>query len=229
MVLGGFAARVVTRSLLVALTGAPCPVRADGRRLAMDGPLQLPAGAMLELGTPSAGLRTYLAVRGGLDVPAVLGSRSTDTLSGLGPDPLSAGDRLEIGDEQVEQPSVDLAPQPEPPAELVLRVRVGPRDDWFADGEVERFCTTRWRVTRDADRVGIKLDGDPLRRRGDDELKSEPMVRGAVQVPKSGQPIIFGADHPVTGGYPVIAVVESADVDRAAQARPGEQLRFRPR
>ena len=195
----------------------------------MDAPLQLAAGAMLEFGTPSAGLRTYLAVRGGLDVPPVLGSRSTDTLSGLGPDPLSEGDRLAVGDEQVEAPSVDVAPQDEPPDELVLRIRVGPRDDWFADGEVERFCTTRWRVTRDADRVGIRLDGDPLRRRGDDELKSEPMLRGAVQVPPSGLPILFGSDHPVTGGYPVIAVVEADDVDRAAQARPGGRLRFRPR
>ena len=94
MVLGGFAVRVGMRPLVVALTGAPCPVRVDGRRLAMDGPLQLAAGAMLELGTPSSGLRTYLAVRGGMDVSPVLGSRSTDTLAGLGPEPLSEGDGL---------------------------------------------------------------------------------------------------------------------------------------
>ncbi len=194
----------------------------------MDSPLSLPAGALLELGAPSAGLRTYLAVRGGIDVPAVLGSRSTDTLSGLGPDPLAEGDRLAVGDEQVEDPGVDVAPQPEPEAELVLRVSIGPRDDWFADGEVERLCRTTWRVSSHTDRVGIRLDGDaPLRRRGDDELKSEPMLRGAVQVPRGGLPIIFGSDHPVTGGYPVIAVVDDRGVDHASQARPGQPVRFR--
>lgn len=226
-VLGGLAVRVVTRPALVALTGAPCPVRADGRRLAMDGPMQLPAGALLELGSPTAGLRTYLAVRGGVDVPPVLGSRSTDTLSGLGPDPLEAGARLAVGAEQAEPPVVEVAPQRELPDDLVLRVRVGPRDDWFADGEVERLCRTPWRVSSDTDRVGIRLDGDPLRHRGDGELKSEAMVRGAIQVPRGGRPIVFGADHPVTGGYPVIAVVEAADVDLAAQARPGQAVRFR--
>lgn len=226
-VLGGMAVRVLTRPALVALTGAPCPVRADGRRLAMDGPIQLPAGALLELGAPTAGLRTYLAVRGGVDVPTVLGSRSTDTLSGLGPDPLEAGVRVSVGAEQADPPLVDVAPQREPPDDLVLRVRVGPRDDWFADGEVERLCRTRWRVSSDTDRVGIRLDGDPLQHRGDGELKSEAMVRGAIQVPRGGRPIVFGSDHPVTGGYPVIAVVEAADVDLAAQARPGQAVRFR--
>ena len=227
-VLGGLAVRVVTRPALVALTGAPCPVRADGRRLAMDGPMQLPAGALLELGAPAAGLRTYLAVRGGVDVPAVLGSRSTDTLSGIGPDPLEAGVRLAVGTEQADPPVVDVAPQRELPDDLLLRVRVGPRDDWFADGEVERLCGTAWRVSSDTDRVGIRLDGDPpLRHRGDGELKSEAMVRGAIQVPRGGRPIVFGADHPVTGGYPVIAVVEGADVDLASQARPGQAVRFR--
>ena len=84
-------------------------------------------------------------------------------------------------------------------------------------------------MSSDTDRVGVRLDGTPLRRRGDDELKSEAMVRGAVQVPRGGQPIVFGADHPVTGGYPVIAVVDADDVDRAAQARPGQAVRFRLR
>jgi allophanate hydrolase subunit 2 len=120
-----------------------------------------------------------------------------------------------------------VAPQPQLPDDLVLRVRVGPRDDWFADGEVQRLCRTTWRVSSDTDRVGIKLEGDPLRRRGDAELKSEAMVRGAIQVPRGGQPIVFGSDHPVTGGYPVIAVVEGADVDLASQARPGQAVRFR--
>ncbi len=229
-VLGGLALRA-DGPVTVAVTGAPCPLRADGRPLGMAAPHRLEAGATLELGAPTAGLRTYVAVRGGLDVPAVLGSRSTDTLSGLGPDPLEEGARLPVGHEEGEHPAVDVAPQPDPAAELVLGVRLGPRDDWFADGEVERFCKERWRVSSDADRVGVRLDGEPLRRRDDSdsaaELKSEAMLRGAVQVPRGGRPIVFGADHPVTGGYPVIAVVEDDDVDQVAQARPGQVVRFR--
>lgn len=229
VVLGGFAARVLGRPAVVAVTGARCSVRAGGRLLAMDSPLQLSADTVLELGAPEAGLRTYLAVRGGLDVAAVLGSRSTDTLSGLGPDALGEGVELPVGTEELEAPSVDIAPQPHPPSDLVLGVRVGPRDDWFADGAVDQLCSTGWQVSSDTDRVGIRLDGEPLERRGDGELKSEAMVRGSIQVPRGGRPIVFGADHPVTGGYPVIAVVDHDDMDLAAQARPGQTLRFRAR
>jgi allophanate hydrolase subunit 2 len=162
-------------------------------------------------------------------VATVLGSRSTDTLSGLGPDALTERVELPVGSDELEAPSVDIAPQPHPPAELVLGVRVGPRDDWFADGAVDQLCSTGWQVSSDTDRVGIRLDGEPLERRGDGELKSEAMVRGSIQVPRGGRPIVFGADHPVTGGYPVIAVVDGDDMDLAAQARPGQTLRFRAR
>ena len=217
----------VSAAAVVAVTGAPCGLRAAGRDVAMDGPIQLPAGSELALGDPPAGLRSYVAVRGGLDVPAVLGSRSTDTLAGIGPPPLRAGDRLPVGSGQADPPSVDLAPRPALPAVPVLRVRPGPRADWFVDGEVGRLCAYEWRVSTDTDRVGIRLDGVALRHRGDEELKSEPMLRGAVQVPRGGRPIVFSADHPVTGGYPVIAVVDDADMDLAAQARPGQPLRFR--
>ena len=226
VVLGGFSVRAL-HPMVVALTGAPAPVRVGGRASGMYGPLQLDTDDLLELGSPTSGLRTYLGVRGGVDVEQVLGSRSTDTLAGLGPEPLSAGDTLPVGDARGEAPGVDVAPQPELPDELVLHVRVGPRDDWFDDGEVQRMLHAPWRVSSDTDRVGIRLEGDPLRRRGDDELKSEAMVRGAIQVPRGGQPIVFSADHPVTGGYPVIAVVTAADMDRAAQARPGQVVRFR--
>jgi biotin-dependent carboxylase-like uncharacterized protein len=229
VVLGGLSVRVLTRPGVVAVTGARCPVRADGRLLAMDSPLHLSADTVLELGATEAGLRTYLAVRGGFDVATVLGSRSTDTLSGLGPGALTEGVQLPVGSEELEAPSVDIAPQPRLPDDPVLGVRVGPRDDWFADGAVDRLCSTGWQVSSDIDRVGIRLDGEPLERRGDGELKSEAMVRGSIQVPPGGRPIVFGADHPVTGGYPVIAVVDGVDMDLAAQARPGQTLRFRAR
>lgn len=216
------------RAALVALTGAPCPVRVDARAVDMYAPVPLRAGQTLTLGTPSAGLRTYVAVRGGIDVPPVLGARATDTLAGLGPARLAPGTRLPIGTARAGDPVVDYAPQRPYTDEVVLRVIPGPRDDWFVDGAVDALCSTPYTVTSDCDRIGMRLDGPVLTRRIPAELKSEATVTGALQVPPSGQPILFLADHPVTGGYPVIAVVADEDVHLAAQARPGQRLVFTP-
>ena len=211
----------------VALTGARCPVRLGGRALDMFAPVRMPAGGTLALGTPAHGIRTYLAVRGGLDVPPVLGSRSTDLLAGLGPDPLVSGTRLTVARGNLPLPNVDVAPVAEPSREPVLRVSRGPRDDWFTDDALERLCGQAYEVTPASDRVGLRLAGPALNRRVTTELPSEGMVEGALQVPPDGQPVLFLADHPVTGGYPVVAVVDPVDVAIAAQARPGDRLRFR--
>jgi biotin-dependent carboxylase-like uncharacterized protein len=223
--LGGFTARFHALAR-VALAGAPCDVRLTAGSAGMHAPGYMPAGAELSLGVPEAGLRTYLAVAGGIDVPPVLGSRATDILSGLGPERLRAGMRLPVGAAHGEPPGVDAVPVPPPPAEPVLRVRLGPREDWFTAEAVERLLSASWQVTPDADRVGIRLDGPPLERREPRELPSEGMVEGAVQVPPSGRPVLFLADHPVTGGYPVIAVVAADDIPAAAQLRPGGRVRF---
>ncbi|WP_433871918.1 biotin-dependent carboxyltransferase family protein [Saccharopolyspora sp. CA-218241] len=216
------------RAVTVAVTGAPCPVAVDGRSAAVNAPVRLAAGARLRLGTPGTGLRSYLAVRGGLDVEPVLGSRATDVLAGLGPDPLAPGTWLPVGPPPERFPVVDVAPVPAHPAgELVLRVHPGPRDDWFTEDALRALLTSRYEVTADCDRVGMKLAGPELPRRRTDELPSEGMVSGALQVPPSSRPTLFLADHPVTGGYPVIAVVTAADVDKAAQAPPGQRIRFR--
>ncbi len=146
-------------------------------------------------------------VRGGIDVEPTLGSRSTDLLTGLGPAPLRTGDRLRIGLEPAEA-------QPTPPGtvpgfglpdEPVLRVRLGPRDDWFTAAALDALCSEPWRVSSSSNRVGIRLEGPPLERARHDELLSEGLVTGALQVPASGQPILLLQDHPTTGGYPVIA------------------------
>jgi allophanate hydrolase subunit 2 len=108
---------------------------------------------------------------------------------------------------------------------VTLRAVLGPRADWIADPAA--LARTAWTVSGRSDRVGLRLEGEPLRRADTGELPSEGMVRGAVQVPPGGEPVLFGADHPVTGGYPVVAVVRDADLDRAAQLRPGQQVRFR--
>ena len=226
--LGGLEVRAGDE-LVVALTGAPSPAAVDGRAVASYAVVALRAGQLLTLAAPLTGLRTYVAVRGGIDVPAVLGSRSTDVLAGIGPPALAAGDTLPVGHPPPGFPAVDVAPVAPPVGgDLVLRVVIGPRADWFAPEALRLLARTSWEVTPDSDRVGMRLSGPRLRRARAGELPSEGMVRGALQVPPSGQPTLLLADHPVTGGYPVIAVVPDRDADRAAQARPGQRLRFHP-
>ncbi|WP_024877772.1 biotin-dependent carboxyltransferase family protein [Saccharomonospora piscinae] len=224
--LGGFAARA-RGDLTVVVTGAPCPVTVGGRGGAAGSVLRVRAGECLRLGTPPVGLRSYVAVRGGFAVERVLGSASTDVLSGLGPPPLEPGTVLPVGVPHRPLPAVDFAPVTAPPADgLVLTVVPGPRQDWFHDDALPTLLRETYAVSPRSNRVGLRLEGPPLTRARGDELPSEGLVPGAVQVPPSGSPTLFLADHPVTGGYPVIAVVVAADVDRAAQARPGLTLRF---
>jgi biotin-dependent carboxylase-like uncharacterized protein len=195
--------------------------------VAVNRALVLPAGSTRRLGGPPAGLRSYLAVAGGIDVPPVLGSRSADLLSGLGPRPLRAGDRLPVGSgsawPNVAVPAVAGAG---PEAEVRLEVTAGPRADWFTPAALEMLASSVYQVTPASNRTGLRLSGPPLERSRSGELPSEGMVTGAVQVPPDGQPIVLLADHPVTGGYPVIAVVRSPGVSRAGQLRPGQRVRF---
>ncbi|GGP61122.1 allophanate hydrolase [Streptomyces variabilis] len=210
----------------VAVTGAPCRVRVDGRPAAWGGPVRVRAGAVLDVGPAVLGVRAYVAVSGGVAVEPVLGSRSTDLLSGLGPTPLTDGAVLPLGAPAGVQARVDVAPQAGPPSELVLRVFLGPRVDWFTAGAVRRFLSGVFRVSPASNRIGVRTTGPELERARGEELPSEGMVLGAVQVPPAGTPVIFLADHPTTGGYPVIGVVHADDLPAAAQARPGTAVRF---
>ena len=223
---GGFAARF-QEPHTVALAGAPCPVRVSTHDGFVHGPMQVGVGDELHVELPSRGVRTYLAVRGGVDVPAVLGSRATDVLAGLGPEPLKPGMRLPVGRDVVGMPCVDVAPVPSIPDEITLRALAGPRDDWFTPAALDALDSEPYQVTPASNRVGVRLSGPVLERAATRELPSEGMVEGALQVPPNGQPVLFLADHPVTGGYPVIAVVPERDVCLAAQARPGQTVRFR--
>ena len=224
---GGLRVRA-ERTVLVAVTGAPAPLAVDGRAGSFNAPLTLRPGAELSLGRPPVGLRSYLAVRGGIDVPQVLGSRSTDTLSGLGPAPLRAGDVLPVGALAAEEPIVDVAAVRPPSVGPVIRVLPGPRRDWLEPAAWTALISAEWTVSADSDRVGLRLTGPRLSRAVHDELPSEGLVPGALQVPPDGAPVLFLADHPVTGGYPVLAVVATADLPAAAQLRPGDVVRFRP-
>ncbi|MGM7671223.1 carboxyltransferase domain-containing protein [Microbacterium sp. A93] len=209
----------------------PAPARA---------PFALYDGELLTLGEPDAGLRTYVAVRGGLEAATVLGSRSTDTLSGLGPAPLSAGTEVPVRvgagvgavGTAVGSPEPPLRPMPRAGATTTLRVSPGPRDDWFGAAGLERLTGQDWEVGHQSNRIGVRLEvsnesaGAPLERIRDGELASEGAVAGALQVPPSGLPVLFLADHPVTGGYPVIGVVGPRDLTLAAQLPPGASVRF---
>ncbi|MFF3502511.1 biotin-dependent carboxyltransferase family protein [Streptomyces sp. NPDC003247] len=213
-------------AVTVAVGGAPCAVTVDGRPAAWGAPVRLPGGALLDVGPAVRGLRSYVAVSGGVAVEPVLGSRSTDLLSGLGPPPLTDGTVLPLGRVHAPPARVDTAPQPAPPAELVLRVTLGPRDDWFTPEAVRVFTTRAYRVSAASNRIGLRTEGPALERVRPGELPSEGMVLGAVQVPPDGRPVVFLADHPTTGGYPVIGVVRPADLASAAQAVPGTPVRF---
>lgn len=263
-VLGGLSVRA-HGELTLALTGAPTPteIRSDtgNRPTPMCAPFALHDGESLHLDVPDAGLRTYLAVRGGIAVPPVLGSRATDLMSGIGPAPLTQGTVLPVGAVDQQLPHVELAGHaanadalaacpansrrvvgtPEPstlPGELLepnantpvqLRITAGPRQDWFTPESQAALTAQDWSVTAESNRIGVRLavtDGQPLERARTHELPSEGVVAGSLQVPPSGLPVLFLADHPVTGGYPVIGVVVPEDLPIAAQLSPGTTIRF---
>ncbi|VXB85389.1 Allophanate hydrolase subunit 1 [Arthrobacter sp. 9AX] len=186
-------------------------------------------GEILTLGAPERGCRSYLAIRGGADAESVLGSRSTDTLAGLGPAPLAAGQLLAAGAATSSNVVGNPELQPEYPdaGVTVLDVVPGPRDEWFDAAALESLCTQDWTVTPRSNRVGMRLDGEPLKRCRDGELASEGTMSGAIQVPPEGQPVLFLADHPITGGYPVVGVVVDHQLDLAAQVPIGGRIRFR--
>ncbi|MHC6594931.1 5-oxoprolinase subunit B/C family protein [Arthrobacter sp. C152] len=240
-VLGGLAVRA-SGELTAALSGAPVTATIDGplgsRQAPMYGPFALHDGETLRLDQPTAGLRTYLAVRGGIDVPAVLGSRSTDLMSGIGPAPLAAGTVLPVG--AADRGRIVGDPEPSTlPADVaagtagrpvILRITPGPRQDWFTAESRAALTGQAWTVTAESNRIGVRLGtgegGSPLVRARTEELPSEGVVAGSLQVPPSGLPVLFLADHPVTGGYPVIGAVIPEDLPAAAQLPPGTPLRF---
>lgn len=228
--LGGGLALRADGPTLVAVTGASAGVTLDGRPVPRNTTLTMRSDGLLELSAPRAGVRAYVAVRGGFAVPAVLGSRSYDTLGRIGPEPLEIGDWLPVGPATLPTPPVDHAPMAAPTQDRVLEVTPGPRHDWFDGSAWHLLVSATWRVLPTSDRVGIRLHGPALPRaahRSGTELPPEGLVQGAIQVPPDGQPIIMGPDHPTTGGYPVIAVLAPPDRSRCAQLVPGESVRLR--
>ncbi len=233
---GGLQLRCHGRATL-AVTGAAVPLTlraADGRAWPVPSHacVALDDGDILAFGAPRAGVRSYVAVRGGWQVAPVLGSCATDTLAHIGPPALQAGQRLAVGAvpaAALQATQAAEAPPPWPRAgdEVVLDVVLGPRTDWFTPEALARLARQPWRVTPQSNRVGMRLEGaQPLPRSRTDELPSEGTVHGAIQVPANGQPVLFLADHPLTGGYPVIGAVASHHLGLAAQIPVGCSVRF---
>lgn len=235
---GGFSFESSGRAT-IALAGAPCPVTVRDRagssfEAATCQPIPLETGDVVTLGHPPKGMRSYLAVRGGFEVKPVLGSAATDTLAVVGPPPVSTGAVLPISEPAapMESVSLDELPFAKLPAAgdtVTLDIVVGPRTDWFTEAALDQLCNQDWLVTPQSNRVGIRLAGEtPLERIDRAELPSEGTATGAIQVPHSGQPVLFLADHPLTGGYPVIGTVAEYHVDLAGQIPVNAKIRFRP-
>jgi biotin-dependent carboxylase-like uncharacterized protein len=223
---------------VVAVTGADADLTvttAEGRRWPVSRyeAVALADGDTLAVGQPRAGARCYVAVRGGYAEAPVMGSCATDTLAQVGPAPIAVGDCLAVlpahGPLVVAAPELPPADLPTLERDVVLDVVMGPRTDWFTPEAVARLSAQRWQVTAQSNRVGLRLAGDvPLDRSITGELPSEGTAVGALQVPPSGQPVLFLADHPLTGGYPVIGCVAPHHLSRAGQIPVGAWLRFNP-
>ena len=215
---------------IIAVTGAVADIAfIDGsgvaRELAQNCALSLPSGASVRIGAVRDGMRTYIAVRGGIGADVVLGSRSFDTLGRVGPPPLRSGDLLPIASGAPGPLWFEVVPVVPLGHPALIAVRLGPRDDWLRAGQAAHLLATTWIVSGDSDRTGLRIGGAALLRRSG-EIPTEAMIPGAVQLPMDGRPIILGPDCGTTGGYPVIAVVTREGLDRVGQLRPDDALRF---
>ncbi len=211
----------------VAVTGALADVTLEGREVGWGVPVRAWAGRRLEVGPAQRGVRSYLALTGGVAVEPVLGSVATDLLSGLGPRPLRDGDRLALGPPAGPVRAIDFAPYPLPEDSVELLIHDGPRRDWLSAAGAAALEQGRWTVSPESNRIAVRLHGDPVARARSDELPSEGLVLGAVQSLPDGGLVVFGADHPTTGGYPVVAVVDRGSLGALAQAAPGTTVSLR--
>jgi KipI family sensor histidine kinase inhibitor len=232
---GGLKAKM-QNSAVLAITGAESDIHvkfADGQQAIFPSyqAIALDQGDEFHIQTPSAGLRNYLAIRGGIQVKPVLNSCSFDSLAVLGPEPLKMGDVLYQAQAISSNISLSEIPRPNLPkvGECVeLDIVMGPRTHWFDAASIEKLTQQQWLVTQESNRVGLRLLGaEPLTRSITHELESEGTCIGALQIPPSGQPVLFMNDHPLTGGYPVIAAVAKHHWDLVAQIPAGCHIKFK--
>lgn len=230
---GGVRLRAHGRARL-AFAGAACALRIDGRPAPWRRSYDVSDGAIVEIAVPAHGVVSYLAVRGGIDVPVVLGSRSTDAVGGFGGyagRPLRVGDRLPIGEQLATlRPTADARAPIEEGSEatqpVTIPICVGGEYARFSAATRRAFFETTWQVDVQRNRIGMRLVGAPLASLRE-EMNSHAVFPGVVQLPPDGAPIVLLADAPPTGGYPKLGTVPSVALGRLAQLRPGEELRFR--
>ena len=235
ILLGGFSFEVLVAATII-ITGTDAPVHLTsptGKEITShtNTLIDVHPGERVSLGNPSYGLRAYLAVRGGFQIEKSLGSAATDVLSGIGPAPIKPGDVLhfsaDIADPAWWPQLRQLPPLWKPTPAETLTVVLGPREDWFTKESLTAFFQQEFDISAESNRIGVRLVAQqPLVRARSGEIASEGMVFGSIQVPPSGHPVIFGPDHPVTGGYPVVAVLAGRSCDRATQLGAGDRVRF---
>lgn len=236
-----------SESVVIALCGAAMNATIEGRRVPLDCPVYVRRGAVLDIGERISGARTYLAVRGELAVPAVLGSQSTNARAGFGGfhgRTLKKGDKVPFDAPGRSIPALRIekyglqsglpmvcgraVPAAEIEKDDAVRFMKGPHWSAFKADAHAAFTRESYTVSPQSDRMGLRLSGSALQLKEPLEVISEATVFGTVQVPPDGRPIVLMADRQSAGGYPKIAYVAGADLPRLAQVLPGESLRFRP-
>ena len=220
---------------IVALVGADFKVDLDGREVRTWESVEVAAGSVLSIGAASDGLRAYLAIAGGVDVPPVMNSRSTDlkgVFGGLEGRSLRDGDSLPVGDSALAADwprrglPAGISRQPTFGQSFQIRVVLGPQDDEFTQNGIETMLNSEYSVTADSDRMGYRLEGPEIAHESGPDIVSDGTALGSVQVPGSGQPIVLLADRGTTGGYTKIATVIGPDIGLLSQALPGAKVRF---
>jgi len=215
----------------IAITGGTCTPKINGRSVPMWQTVTAEEDDVVSFGRMYSGCRAYVAVRGGVDSPVLLGSRSTCVRGGFGGmdgRQLKAGDVVEAF--SASSLSVDyLVPEefiPRFADHYTVHVVLGPQADMFTENGIEAFLSSRYKVTLEADRMGYRLEGPIIEHKGKAEIVSDALLPGAIQVPKNGKPIVMMKDAQTTGGYPKIAVAITSDLDMLGQAKPNDEIQF---
>lgn len=215
---GGLSVRATADNHVV-LTGAECDAMLNDHAIGHCRPLLMRAGDVLCISAVRHGVWTYVGIAGGIDGPEQLGSRAHDTLGNIVPIPLHVGGTLQM--EHACRNPISLDTPVVPRNSERLEITAGPHEGLLHRDALERMFRQEWRVSAEPNRIGVRLSGPAVHRKFTDELHSFPLVRGAVQLTPANELVVMIADHPTTGGYPVVGVVSGSDVDRLAQARVG--------
>lgn len=214
----------------IALSGADCGCTLGKDGVAMYSPLKVTANSVLQCGSTLNGVRTYLAIAGGINVPLIMGSASTDVrgkFGGIEGRRLKAGDVLEVGNDahgpfrSIPSRILDELSRTGP-----IRVTRGAQANWFSKEQFNQFLASSYTISEQSDRAGLRLNGESINPIGPGQLLTDGIPLGAIQVPPDGQPILLFVDQQTTGGYPKIANAIAADIHRIGQLRPRDEIRF---